>query len=99
MYRFQVTCFACNILSSSCLKASFKSTGTGFTGVCLGGIFGSSWIWYGGPGKHPTPSNTSASLYVDGACRSCTYQECALDDQCILQVRYHWEPIVLPRDH
>ena len=48
----------CTILSISCLKDSFRWTGTGQQGVCLGVTLGSTWIWYGGPGKHPIPSNT-----------------------------------------
>ena len=38
---------ACNLLSTSCLKASFRWTGIGQQGVCLGVTLGSSYIWYG----------------------------------------------------
>ena len=48
-----------SFLSISCLKASFKCIGIGLQGVCLGVIFGSNWMWYGGLGKHSLPWNTS----------------------------------------
>ena len=38
---------ACNILSTSCLKASFRWTGIGWQGVSFGVTLGSSCIWYG----------------------------------------------------
>ena len=49
----------CNILSTSCWKASLRWTGTGWWGVCFGGMPGSSCIWCGGPGNLPSPSKTS----------------------------------------
>ena len=50
---------AFSILSISCLKFSFRWTATGQQGVCLGGMLGSNWILYGGPGNLPMSSNTS----------------------------------------
>ena len=52
-----------SILSTYCLKSSFMYTRTGLQGVCLGLIFGSHWMKYGGPRKHPIPSKTSGYLY------------------------------------
>ena len=49
----------CNILSTSCLKASFSWTGIGWQGVCFGVTLGSSCIWYGAPGNQPIPLKTS----------------------------------------
>ena len=49
----------CNILSISCLNGSLRYTDTGWQGVCLEVILGSTCMWWGGPGKHPAPSNTS----------------------------------------
>ena len=48
-----------NILSISCLNDSLRCTGAGQQEVCLGVTLWSTCIWYGGPGKHPIPSNTS----------------------------------------
>ena len=46
---------ACSILFISCWNWSFRCMGIGQQGVCLGGMFGSSWIWYSGPGNLPIP--------------------------------------------
>ena len=52
-----------NILSISCLNGSLRHTGTGSQGIMLG----STYVWYGGPEKHPVPSKTSGY-----ACRICS---------------------------
>ena len=50
---------ACSILFISCWNFSFKCTGIGEQGVCLGGMLGSTWIWQSGPRNLPIPSKTS----------------------------------------
>ena len=57
---------ALSIFLISCLKLSLRWTGTGQQGVCLGGMLGSSWILYGGPGILLMPSKTSG--YCDRIC-------------------------------
>ena len=41
------------------LDSFFQVNWNRSTRVCLGVTFGSNWMWYGEPGKHPIPTNTS----------------------------------------
>ena len=68
---------ALSILSMSCQKAPFKCTRIGLQGVCLGVIFWSKWIQYGGTWKASNTLKTSGYL-----CKICSLLVTNLGTSC-----------------